>query len=173
VNDLLSLTRAQDMEPVPLELLEIVEETIVLVGAQAAAQGVSVERGYGDEKLELHGDPRQLRQVFLNIALNSLQAMPQGGRLLVEARSWRPALSESAPRWAEVTISDTGHGIPPDHLEKVFDPFFTTKREGTGLGLSTCYWIVQRHEGEMDLRSEPGQGTSVTIKLPLGRCGSP
>jgi two-component system, NtrC family, sensor kinase len=170
VDGLLNLTRARDMEPATLDVNEVVDETLVLVSAQAAHQRVSVERDhFRGQPLTVLGDARQLRQVFLNVALNALQAMPDGGRLSVKADAWRPALSDAAPGWAQVAMSDSGPGIPPNDLERVFDPFFTTKREGTGLGLSTCYWIVQRHDGEIDVRSDESEGTVVTVRLPLAR----
>jgi signal transduction histidine kinase len=105
--------------------------------------------------------------VFLNLLLNALQAMPGGGTLTVSIGRVRSGLAHQGPPWALVTIVDTGVGIPPEQLDKIFDPFFTTKREGTGLGLSVSYWIVQRHDGELDLASELGKGTVVSLRLPL------
>lgn len=168
VDGLLSLTRARELEPSPLDVAQLVEETLLLIAARATGQNVTIKREYGQERLHVHGDAVQLKQVFLNLAINALQAMPDGGQLSVGVRAWRSSIADSAPAWARVTFSDTGCGIAPENLEKVFDPFFTTKREGTGLGLSTCYWIVQRHDGEIDVQSHAGRGSAFTVKLPLG-----
>jgi signal transduction histidine kinase len=111
-------------------------------------------------------DVGQLKQVFLNLLLNALQAMPDGGRVETTVEEWHEGLTPLAGRWVQIKIRDRGPGIAPDQLDKVFDPFFTTKRDGTGLGLSVCHGIVQRHEGNRP-RSEPGKGTEVTLRFPL------
>lgn len=96
----------------------------------------------------------------MNIILNAAQAMPKGGRLGVSARE--------ANGFVEVDISDTGAGIPEENLGKIFDPFFTTKKvgEGTGLGLSICLGIVERHRGEIKVKSKVGEGSTFTVRLP-------
>ena len=86
--------------------------------------------------------------------------MPDGGRLSIEALA-------KEGRKAVITVSDTGAGIPEEDLDRIFDPFFTTKKGGTGLGLSICYSIVKAHQGEIEARSKPGQGTAMRVSLPL------
>jgi signal transduction histidine kinase len=108
-----------------------------------------------------------LKQVFLNVLLNSIQALPQGGVIQCECEELRPEFTSTASRWVQVKVSDSGMGIPEEYLDKIFDPFFTTKHEGTGLGLPVCHGIIQRHEGEMDLQSTEEKGTVVSIRLPL------
>jgi signal transduction histidine kinase len=108
----------------------------------------------------IRGGRSQLKQLFLNILLNAIQAMPGGGRLSVEA------LSQDGRR-AVISIGDTGEGIREENLDRIFDPFFTTKKGGTGLGLSVCYNIVKSHQGEISARSKPGQGTTLLVVLPL------
>jgi signal transduction histidine kinase len=93
--------------------------------------------------------------------------MPDGGVLEVHAAARPAAALPARTSWAEVRISDTGSGIAQELIDRVFDPFFTTKREGTGLGLTLSHEIVQRHEGEIDLQSVPGQGTVASVRLPL------
>jgi signal transduction histidine kinase len=107
----------------------------------------------------------RLQQVFINIILNALDAMPGGGELRI-----RLAAEDGAQ---VVRISDTGTGIRPEHRSRIFDPFFTTKGvgKGTGLGLSISYAIVKEHDGRIDVQSEVGRGTTFIITLPVGHDG--
>ncbi len=166
VNGLLSLTRVKEFVPELVDLLDILEQSLVLVSAQAQRQGVVINRRHTSRALRVMGDGAELKQVFLNLLLNALQAMPEGGLLESLAEEWKPGMG-SVERWARVCISDSGVGIPRSDLDKIFDPFFTTKREGTGLGLSVCHGILHRHEGEIDVESEAGKGTRVSVRLPL------
>jgi signal transduction histidine kinase len=167
VNGLLSLTRFEEMVSEPVDIQDVLEQSLALVSAQAQRQGVLVARPRTSQRFQIMGDSAQLKQVFLNLLLNALQAMPGGGRLETSVEEWQAEISPMAGRWLQIRISDTGTGIPADLLDKVFDPFFTTKREGTGLGLSVCHGIVHRHEGEIDLQSDVGKGTVVTLRFPL------
>ena len=125
----------------------------------SAARTQGVEFVLPEEEGRARGDPDQLKQVFLNLCMNALQAMPEGGRL-----SLGLVRSDHTLR---VSVADTGTGIPAEDLDLVFDPFFTTREEGTGLGLAVCYGIVSRHEGRIDIESRPGAGTAVHVRLPL------
>ncbi len=170
VNDLLTLTRPSDFRPSAVDLVELLDQSLLLIGAQARKQGVELKCVHNASRLMIQGDAGQLKQVLLNVCLNSLQAMPAGGKLRVLLAT---GPSELSPRESVVLeISDTGSGIPPEHLDKVFDPFFTLKKEGTGLGLSVSYGIVHRHEGDIELSSRPGEGTKVTIRLPVRLSGA-
>jgi signal transduction histidine kinase len=100
-----------------------------------------------------------LRQAFLNLTINGCQAMPNGGTL-------RLVCVPAAGDRVEVRVEDTGVGIPPQHLEKIFDLYFTTKDHGTGIGLSMVYRIIQMHDGELEVQSTPGSGTTFRILLP-------
>jgi signal transduction histidine kinase len=164
VNDLLSLTRPTDFHPSELNLVELLDHALLLIGPQARKQAVEIKFTHFEDELKVSGDAGQLKQVFLNIFLNSLQAMPQGGTLGVSAR--RKSAELSGRELVDVQVTDTGAGIPAEHLDKVFDPFFTLKKEGTGLGLSISYSIIQQHEGDIELHSEVGRGTTVIIRLP-------
>jgi signal transduction histidine kinase len=99
-----------------------------------------------------------LRQAFLNLAINACQAMPNGGSLRL--------VCAAARKQVEVRVEDTGVGIPPENLEKIFDLYFTTKHHGTGIGLSMVYRIIQLHDGEIEVRSTPGRGTTFRVLLP-------
>jgi len=106
-------------------------------------------------------DVGQIQQVFINILLNAIEAMPQGGTLTVS--------SVVEDEMAAVRFTDTGIGIPEENLPKILDPFFTTKEQGrgTGLGLSVSYGIIERHRGKLEVKSRVGKGTTFTVKLPI------
>jgi signal transduction histidine kinase len=107
----------------------------------------------------VNGDAGMLRQAFLNLAINACQAMPQGGTL-------RLTCALAARGRVEMRVEDTGIGIAPEHLGRIFDLYFTTKDHGTGIGLSMVYRIVQMHDGEVEVQSTPGRGTTFRILLP-------
>ena len=120
---------------------------------------VSVVRNFDVLKnLSIDADPVQIKEVFHNILNNAQDAVPDdGGRIRVTA--------ENGGEFIRVAIEDNGPGMGKDVLEKVFDPFFTTKAKGTGLGLSVCKQIVAMHEGDIEIKSEPGRGSSVIVRL--------
>lgn len=167
ISSLLSLSRAGDLQISEVDPAEILSETVQLVEIQARKQNVEIERRYSEQRFRVMGDQGQLKQVFLNLILNAIQAMPEGGRITATTEEWRPSPSPQARRWIHIRIADTGQGIPQEQLGSVFDPFFTTKREGTGLGLAICHRIVEQHEGEIELLSTVGEGTTASIRLPL------
>jgi two-component system NtrC family sensor kinase len=158
VRNLLDFTRDRPMKPGPLDPRRAVEEVLTLVGNQAHTQGITIERDLAAIP-DVLADFGQLRQAFLNIAVNACEAMGSSGRLRVSTRTHDGAV--------EIVFADTGPGIPPERLSQIFDPFFTTKEKGTGLGLSVVYGIVERHGGVVDVKSDPGVGTTFTIRLPI------
>ncbi|BCR06654.1 two-component sensor histidine kinase [Desulfuromonas versatilis] len=162
VRELLDFSR----ESVPQKKLEsvtrIMEKTLALVRHQPAFHDIEILQNYGGPLPEVMVDPNQIEQVFMNILINASQAMPTGGTLSISTRLHPDG------EFVTTRISDTGCGIPPEHLERIFDPFFTTKgHKGTGLGLSVSYGIVENHGGQIDIESEPGRGTTFSIQLPL------
>jgi signal transduction histidine kinase len=126
----------------------------------AAARRVDVEREIASDCV-IVGDPEKLKQVVLNLVVNALEAMKEGGTLRVRATSNGDE--------AHLVVEDTGAGIDAASLAQVFDPFFTTKEAGTGLGLSIVRKIVDQHQGEVRIESQQGVGTRVTVVLPRGR----
>jgi len=108
---------------------------------------------------EVNIDPDQIQQVLVNVITNATDAMPEGGKLTIGAGE--------KERFLEVEIADTGGGIPQEAIGKIFDPLFTTKAKGIGLGLAVCKAIIDRHEGNIEVNSEIGKGTTFTIRLPL------
>ena len=169
INNLLGMTRHSHFQPEEVDLFDLVRQTLRLVETQARHQAVRIEERL-ESPINLRADAAQLKQLVLNLILNALQAMPGGGRITVSAKRERlsrlpaPARDRAQIR---LEIADDGPGIAPDKIKAVFDPFFTTKSEGTGLGLAICHGIVQRHEGEIELDSTLGQGTRVSILLPV------
>ena len=169
LDGLLTLTRACEFNAAPVDICEALEHSLLLVRQPARRGKVNIEyiRPDGD-RLLVNGVANELKQVFLNLLLNALAAVPEdGGLIKCECRLCEPDHDSGTERWAQVSIEDTGAGILPENMDKIFDPFFTTKRDGTGLGLAVCYGIIQRHEGEIDLRSVPGKGTTAFVRLPL------
>jgi signal transduction histidine kinase len=108
------------------------------------------------------GDPNRLHQLFLNIVLNSLQAMPAGGEIAIECNK----LEGEHEEWLRVQVIDNGEGIPQENLKKVFDPFFSTKTHGTGLGLATARAIMTEHDGRIAVKSASGNGTTLILDFP-------
>jgi two-component system, NtrC family, sensor kinase len=140
----------------------VVEDALRLVSSQLTIQGTKLEKRLGDLPRTL-GDAGQLRQACVNVLMNALEAMPFGGTLTIET-----AVLDDG-RAVELAFADTGPGIPPEQQGRVFDPFFTTKADGVGLGLSVVHGILARHGGAVSLRSEPGHGTRVALRLPVTR----
>jgi two-component system, NtrC family, sensor kinase len=160
VSALMSFSRPTEIVRERLELQPTLEESLDLIIFQARTQKVEVRRIFPEGPLSMLGDKSQLKQLFLNLFLNAVQAMPAGGVLIVEA------LRKDGPK-AVVTVADNGEGIPEENLDRIFDPFFTTKKGGTGLGLSICYNIVKSHGGDIEVKSRVGQGTTILVSLPL------
>jgi two-component system, NtrC family, sensor kinase len=129
---------------------------------QVPLDGIKVVESYSSEVEVVEGDGDQLRQVFTNLVLNAVQAMPQGGLLTLTSA----AVSDEEEDYYEVRVSDTGVGIAMENLSQVFNPFFTTKATGTGLGLSVSYGIVREHGGSIDVNSVPGCGSTFNVVLP-------
>ena len=144
-----------------VEVNKIIEDMALLVEREAKHNKIQIIRDYEKNLPLIHSDGPQLRQVVLNLLNNAVQAIDKGGVVTVATRM-------AAEDTIDLMVSDTGCGIPEEHLEKIFDPFFSTKPEGrgTGLGLSICLGILQRLGGRISVVSTVGQGTTFTINLP-------
>jgi two-component system NtrC family sensor kinase len=162
VRNLLDFARERPLQLKDVDVNHVVEEVFSLVSNQTAILGVQVEKDLAKVPV-VEADFGQLRQAFVNIVINAIEAMGKGGHLRVATR---PLPEEDG---VEITFQDDGPGIPPELMQKIFDPFFTTKEKGTGLGLSVVYGIVDRHKGRVSVESEPGKGTRFTIRLPAAR----
>jgi signal transduction histidine kinase len=161
IQTLLNMARPRKARRVPVALDALLETTLSFVAEKLARRGVEVERALAPAG-SVMGDPERLQQLFLNLFLNAVDAMPDGGRLAV-------TLEPGPDGSAQVRVADTGTGIRPDDLDRIFDPFFTTKPagEGSGLGLMVCKGIVGDHGGTIEVTSEHDVGTEFRIQLPL------
>jgi signal transduction histidine kinase len=158
VQGFLKFTRPEDLKLQPTALAPLVDEILPIVFAEAGTHHVDVRVDVPVTLPPVSADSSMLQQAFLNLALNACQAMPHGGRLDIAA-AVRPG------RQVEVTFRDTGTGIPPEHLARIFDLYFTTKEHGSGIGLSMVYRTVQLHDGDIEVQSVPGRGTTFRVLL--------
>jgi len=176
VDDLLLYGRPTKLSPVLTDLSGIWEEILGLMEEGMEQRQIKVIRNYDKGLPLVYLDRDKIKQVFLNLFNNAMEATPDRGTIKIETRMVHGSKSP-VPRpeenFVEVSVSDTGPGIPQEHLEKVFDLFFTTKPRGSGLGLAICRKIVEDHRGSIEARSGPGEGTTFTLKLPLDRTLEP
>jgi signal transduction histidine kinase len=159
VQGFLKFTRPDELKLQPVNIGSLFQEILPVVEGEAHDRGVKVQVDAPLTLPEVNGDAAMLRQAFLNLAINACQAMPDGGTLRLVAG---PATRDTL----EVRVEDTGVGIPPEHLGKIFDLYFTTKDHGTGIGLSMVYRIIQMHDGDVEVQSTPGVGTTFRVLLP-------
>ena len=159
VQGFLKFSRPEELTLEPVDLAAMVTDVGEVIGPQASAAGVRLAISASPDLPRVSADSGLLRQALLNLALNAVQAMPSGGVLRFESR-------RGADRQVELAISDTGVGIPPEHLSRIFDLYFTTKESGSGIGLSMVYRTIQLHDGHIEVQSTPGRGTTFTIRLP-------
>jgi two-component system, NtrC family, sensor histidine kinase HydH len=165
VNDLLTYARPRPPDRQPTNLPGVLGEVLRLALPAAEATGVVCRLDVPEEVPPITADPEQLKQLFGNLALNALHAMPAGGRLTLAVRSMDGKDNKRRP--VEVAVEDTGSGIPEADLPRVFEPFYTTRTKGTGLGLAICEQIVEAHGGTMRVaRTGPG-GTTILVALPV------
>jgi len=161
VQGLLSFAREKVLRPGPINMNELLEEILSLLINQSLFHNIKIEKIFEPNLQATYADGTQLKQVFLNIVLNAAQAMDGQGKLTIFTEQ------VSGNEHIKIKIQDTGPGIPADIMGKLFDPFFTTKEKGTGLGLAISYGIIERHMGDIKVQSEPGNGTTFTILLPI------
>jgi signal transduction histidine kinase len=158
VQGFIKFARPEDLRLQPVRLGALLDEVIPIVRSEAERAGVELVVDCGDAP-DVNADPAMLRQAFLNLALNACQAMPDGGTLRIRGEAARG-------HRVSISVSDTGTGIKPEHLQRIFDLYFTTKEKGSGIGLSMVYRTVQMHDGEIEVQSTPGAGTTFRVLLP-------
>jgi signal transduction histidine kinase len=161
IRDLLSLARPVGLHAQPLDLTQVIDAALARLSGLPGAAGVTVERAYAPVLPALLGDATRLEQAVLNLCVNAVEAMPEGGRLVVATR-----LAEGGGA-VEVEVRDTGVGIAAENLERVFKPFVSTKPLGTGLGLPLVARVVAAHGGRVTVESEVGRGTTFHVHLPV------
>jgi len=166
MNQFLVFARRRPAERRAVAVRDIVEDSLEMLHERMARHQIQVTAEVPDDLPLVHADPDQISQVLLNLFINALHAMPEGGTLNVTVKPQANVVA--------LVIADTGHGIPREHLGKIFTPFFTTKEvgKGTGLGLTVVHGIIEEHGGSITVDSEPGKGTTFTILLPTERASS-
>jgi two-component system sensor histidine kinase PilS (NtrC family) len=161
IRDFLEYARPAPMSPHVVDLAVILEEVVLLLEHRSLPPDLKIVREFG-EALPARVDPQQLRQAVWNLCINAVQAMPEGGELRLGGRR-RPG---GGPIPLQLWVTDTGHGITESDLPHIFEPFFSTKAEGSGIGLALVYRVVQDHGGQIEVRSQPGAGTTFLLTLP-------
>lgn len=166
MQDLFSLAKPLVVEDATVELTDVLDDALAELSGIPGIETVEVHRAYAAQGVRVPGDSRRLRQAFLNVLANGVEAMPGGGHLSI-AVEVRPGDS------VEVAITDVGAGMEPEQVEEALKPFYSTKPLGTGLGLPLVARIVAAHGGGLAVESRPRRGTTVRITLPLARDGAP
>jgi len=163
VKGLLEFSRQAEPEKETVDINGIIMNSLSLTKNQALINGVRVTTKLSDQLPDIVVDGGQIQEVFLNIILNTIDAMPEGGELRVASNM------ADSEQFIQIRFADTGCGISPENLDKVFDPFFTTKdaSKGTGLGLAVAYGVIEKHQGKIRMESEIGKGTTCIIDLPV------
>ncbi|MGE4558967.1 MAG: nitrogen regulation protein NR(II) [Desulfobulbus sp.] len=160
VREFLDFARPRDVEKKAGSLNTVVERLLCFMEPELQQKAVQVEQALDRDLPEVYFDSEQIYQVLLNIAFNAIQAMPEGGALLIETGT-------ADPEQVFVGLTDTGIGIAPEKLEQIFTPFYTDKNRGTGLGLTIAKNIIEKHGGHVEVSSHPGEGSTFRIFLPL------
>jgi len=156
INDLLGFSRAGKLTVSPARIEKVIEDALSRL---SIPENIEVAKKLDGDLPEVEIDADQIHQVLVNIITNAAQAMREGGRLAISAKK--------GGKFLEVGIADTGCGIPQEIIDKIFDPLFTTRAKGIGLGLAVCKTIIDRHKGNIAVKSKVEKGTAFTIKLPL------
>ncbi|MEW6095559.1 MAG: ATP-binding protein [bacterium] len=162
IEGLLTFAREFPLEIKSVNVNDIIENSLILVEGQMTSSNIKLNKKLNPSLPDIQADPRQLEQVCLNIILNAIQSMPDGGELTISTLKNK--------KFIQIVFADTGCGILEENYNKIFEPFFTTKGEGsTGLGLAISHRIIKNHKGDIEFNSKVGEGTTFTIKLPLER----
>ena len=159
ITDFFNYAKPRNPNLTPCRVEEVIDKNLTFLSPQLDGQGYRIQTNYGNNLPEIVADTAMLYQAFLNILINAMQAMPDGGDIQIAV--------ESEDGGVEIAFSDNGAGIPQDELEKIWEPFFTTKDFGTGLGLGIVKNIVESHGGSIQMGNRPEGGASVSIKLPV------
>jgi len=161
VQEFLGFARPKQPEYCRANINEIIESVLSLTAQEVRKRGIKVWKQLNPSIRMQSCDAAMIKQAFLNLVLNAVQAMPTGGDLTVE--------STVRNDMVEMRVTDTGSGISEENKKKLFTPFFTTKKQGIGLGLVITYRIIEKHQGRIDVISEPGKGATFTVKIPVDK----
>ena len=160
LNVFIDFARPRQMKREPLELASVVDKTLLLLEGRFAKQGVQVEFERASEQIDVYADAEQLRQILLNLCLNALDMMPQGGKLNIQIEHPPGAM-------ARLHVRDTGPGIEKQHMSRLFEPFFTTRETGVGLGLVISQRIARDHGGDLVAKNRTTNGACFTLSIPI------
>jgi len=162
IGQLLEFARPMAVQKKPASIKTVIQHSLKMIEREAQSKNIKIEMSLSPDIDQVPMDSDRINQVFLNLYLNAIEAMEDGGTLSV-GLTW-----DEDPQKVKITVSDTGIGIKGEDLVHVFDPYFTNKQSGTGLGLAIVHKIIESHRGEVRVQSEQGKGTTVTITLPKG-----
>ena len=162
VKQFLEYARPAPLHPLSMNVGEVLDEVLLLLEHRALPPDLKIAREY-DATVTARVDPQQFRQAIWNLCINALEAMPAGGELRIGAG----VVTQRKTRKLEVWVADTGTGVDSESLPHIFEPFFSTKPEGSGIGLALVHRVIQDHGGDIEVRSEPGVGTTFTLRVPL------
>jgi signal transduction histidine kinase len=166
VQEVLDFVRPIRLQVEPTSIADALRSAVTLADSKARRGGVEVEKLVAAD-LTIEADQHQLMQLFTNLLINAYEAMDSRGRVVVTAERARLEDGGDGREAVRIEIADNGPGMPPDVADKVFDPFFTTKAQGSGLGLAIVRKIVDAHDGQLDLRTSQGSGTTIRVTLPV------
>ena len=166
VTELLDFARPSDPKLEEENINTILDGMILLVSTETNKKQIDIVKNYASDLPFVQIDREQIKQVFLNLLINAIEAIPENGKITVHTRSF---MKPGGEPYAQIEFTDTGCGIPSDQLEEIFDPFFTTKNTGSGLGLSISNQIVRDHKGYIDVESQLGKDSSFFINLPINQ----
>ncbi|MCF8028775.1 MAG: PAS domain-containing sensor histidine kinase [Desulfobacteraceae bacterium] len=169
VEDLLNFARRSQPEMADIDIHEVIEDALVFIRHRSKMENVRIEKVFADNIPAMRMDEKKIKQVLVNLVMNAGHAVAEDGTITISTRF------DTEGRKLMVDVADNGYGIESRHLSRIFDPFFTTKPtgEGTGLGLAVSYGIIKSHGGDIDVKSEPGNGAVFTVTLPVGKTALP
>lgn len=173
INDLLSFARPSKPNVALENVNDVVDNIVRILETQAKEKNIELKRDFNANLPKVWIDREQMKQVFMNLILNAIQAMKEGGAIILSTRAVTRNEAQPAGEFVQVEIQDTGVGIPTENLQHIFDPFFTSKDEGSGLGLAVSHQIVQEHGGFVTVESMVGKGTSFFVHVPVGKPARP
>lgn len=165
INDLLDFAKPREITLAHVNISDVIDGACFLVKGRFSHQRVRLTKKISKELPEFFADEKSVQSAFVNIIINALDAMLEGGRLVIDASF------DSEENEIEIRFADTGKGIPKEHMDKLFKLFFSTREDGTGLGLALVHQIINAHKGRINVESEVGKGTEVSIRLPVSKQG--
>jgi signal transduction histidine kinase len=167
ISHFLDFARPQEPVLAELDFVQLVDEVLEVIRPRANQQEVEIQECIASELPRVKGDVRQLGEVLVNLLVNALDAMPDGGRLTISVTADVAQSDATGPAYVQIDVSDTGPGIPENDVDRLFEPFFTTKAAGSGLGLAIIKGTLERHFGTVSVNTQLGAGTTFSVRLPV------